>query len=69
MARRGKVKGKPRHYVHRTKRGKFKKWTSVRKGLSVDRRRRVGHGRIPKTRTGGLKRGYGHKGDYPRKGK
>ncbi len=66
-SRRGKVKGKPRHYVRRGKRGRFKKWTRVGRGLAVDRRRRVGHRRIPKTRTGRPKSGYGHIGDYPRR--
>lgn len=36
----------------------------VGRSLAVDRRNRIGSRRIPRTRTGRLKRGYGHKGDY-----
>jgi len=67
MARRGKVRSKGGHYVERDKYGRFKRWHGVRRSISVDKRRYVGPGRIPRTRTGGLKRGYGHKGDYPRR--
>lgn len=66
-AHRGKVKGKPAHYVKRDKRGRFKKWTGVGRSIRADRRKKVGHKRIPKTRTKRLRTGYGHKGDYPRK--
>lgn len=55
--------------VRRTKSGRFKKWTRVGRGTSVDRRRRVGHRRIPKARTGRPRKDYGHIDDYPRKGK
>jgi len=65
MARRYKVKGKPRHYVYRNRKGQFKKWVSVGRSLRGDRRKRVGYGRMPKTRSGRPKSGYGHRGDYP----
>lgn len=67
MGRRGKVRGKPGHYVVRDRYGRFKRWSGVRRSISVDKRRRVGSRRMPKTRTGRPKRGYGHKGDYRRR--
>lgn len=39
----------------------------VGKSLRADRRMRVSGKRIPRTRSGRLKPGYGHRGDYPRR--
>lgn len=67
MGQRGKVEGKPGAYVERDRLGRFKKWTSVGRSLAADRRKRVGRKRIPKTKGGKAKSGYGHQGDYKRK--
>jgi len=52
-----KVKGKPRHYVIRDKKGRFKKWTSIKRGHAVDRVWKAPKGEAP---------GHGHKKDYYR---
>jgi len=64
MAKRDIVKG---FYVVRDKKGRFKRWSSKGRSLSHDRRKKVSSKRIPKTKKGKLRSGYGHRGDYRRK--
>lgn len=57
---------KGRTYVTRHRTGSLSV-VRVGRSLRADRRKKVSSSRIPKTRTGRPKRGYGHRGDYPRK--
>jgi len=43
-------------YLQRDRKGRFKKWTSIGKGINQDKR----------TRAKPAKKGYGHRGDIPR---
>jgi len=43
-------------YLQRDRKGRFKKWTSIGKGINRDKR----------TRAKPVKKGYGHRGDIPR---
>jgi len=61
MGRRYKLKGRPRHYVERDRRGRFKKFTEVGKGIRQDAVWRAKH--VPR------KPGHGHVGDYQSSGK
>jgi len=56
LGRRYKVKRVPGHYVQRDQKGRFKKWTSIPKGIRVDKRKKV-----PQERK---ESGYGHRQDY-----
>ncbi|MEM4727704.1 MAG: hypothetical protein QXD04_05580 [Candidatus Bathyarchaeia archaeon] len=56
MARRYRMRRAPGHYVVRDRRGRFKRWSSIPRSISVDRRRRVGQRR--------REPGYGHLQDY-----
>jgi len=58
LGRRYKIKGRPRHYVERDRRGRFKKWTNVHRSIRADAVRKVGQKR--------KEHGYGHIQDYPR---
>lgn len=59
MARRYKIKSRPRHYVERDKFGRFKKWTSIRRSQAADKR-------VSPAKTT-VKPGYGHQGDQKRR--
>ena len=56
MGKRGKVHGKPGHYVERSRDGKFKKWTAIPRSIARDA--------VKKCRPKLKKPGYGHQGDY-----
>lgn len=56
-----------RHYVVRSKTGQFKKWHRIGKSIKADSRKKVGNKRIPKTKSGRSKVGYGHIGDYKKR--
>jgi hypothetical protein len=58
LGRRYKIKSRPRHYVERDRRGRFKKWTKVHRSIRADAVRKVGQKR--------KEPGYGHIQDYPR---
>jgi hypothetical protein len=58
LGRRYKIEGRPRHYVERDRRGRFKKWTKVHRSIRADAVRKVGQKR--------KEPGYGHIQDYPR---
>jgi len=60
-AKRGKVKGRPGHYVVRDSFGRFKDWSYIPRSIRVDARVEAKH--HPK------EPGYGHKGDYVYRGK
>jgi len=60
MGKRYRIKRTPGHYVQRDKRGRFKKWTNIPKGIHVDKRKKVGQKR--------KEHGFGHQQDYPKKG-
>ena len=63
MAKRDTIKG---YYVVRGKDGRIKRWAKKGRSLRADRRKKVGDERIPKTKSGKAKSGYGHRGDYKR---
>jgi hypothetical protein len=51
------VKGRPRHYVERDSKGRFKKWILKSRSHKTDRVWKAPKGRKP---------GYGHRKDYAR---
>ena len=54
-----------KHYITRHRKGTATV-VYVKRSLAADRKKRVGSSRIPRTKTGRLKSGYGHRGDYPK---
>lgn len=58
MGRRYHLKRTPAYYVQRDAKGRFKKWTSIPKGIARDKRKKV------EQRT--KEPGYGHLQDYDR---
>ena len=57
-------------YAVRDRKGKFKDIVNKGRSNVADRRKKVGDSRIPKTKGGKAKSGYGQLGDYkPRKKK
>jgi len=56
MGKRYHPKRTPGHYVQRDAKGRFKKWTSIPKGIAVDKRKKVKQRRTES--------GYGHQQDY-----
>jgi len=57
--RRYRIKRAGGYYVQRDSKGRFKKWTSMPRGIQVDKRKKVGQKR--------KESGYGHQQDYPKK--
>jgi len=66
MAKRDTIKRKKSYYVKRNKKGEITDWSGKGRSLKADRRKKVGDKRIPKTKSGKAKAGYGHLGDYQR---
>ncbi|MEM2512730.1 MAG: hypothetical protein QXU81_00195 [Candidatus Bathyarchaeia archaeon] len=58
MGRRYKIKKRPRHYVVRDRRGRFKDWVGIGRSVRADKRRKVSQKRSEP--------GYGHIQDYER---
>jgi len=67
MARRNVLRRGKGHYVVRDRNGRFKSWHSRGRSGAIDRRLKVGDTRIPRTKFGRRKSGYGHMGDYKKK--
>ena len=59
MGRRYRIKRAPGYYVQRDRHGRFKKWTSIPRGIRIDARKKVEQKRSEP--------GYGHRQDYNRK--
>ncbi len=59
MGKRYRVKRTPGHYVQRNRRGQFKDWTSIPKGINIDKRK--------KAKKKGKEPGHGHRVDYPKR--
>ena len=68
MGKRYIIKRAKSCYVIRRRDGTFKKWVNRGKSIRTDSRKKVGSIRIPKTKRGNLKKGYGHQGDYHKRG-
>jgi len=56
VGRRYKVKRVKGYYVQRDSKGRFKKWTSIPRGIRVDQQKKVAQER--------RESGYGHQQDY-----
>jgi len=56
LGKRYRVNRTPGHYVQRDAKGRFKKWTSIPRGINVDKRKKVKQER--------KESGYGHQQDY-----
>ena len=56
MGRRYRIKRTPGFYAQRDSKGRFQKWTSIPKGIAVDKRKKVAQER--------KETGYGHQQDY-----
>lgn len=56
MGKRYHVKRTKGYYVQRDAKGRFKKWTSIPKGITVDKRKKVKQEK--------KEHGYGHRQDY-----
>jgi len=61
MGKRYRIDRTPGHYVQRDRRGRFKKWTSIPKGITRDEPREA------KRKKPRSEYGYGHLVDYPKK--
>ena len=56
MGKRYHLKRTPGYYVQRDAQGRFMKWTSIPKGITVDKRKKVKQKRTEE--------GFGHQQDY-----
>lgn len=56
-------------YAVRDKKGRIRNVVNKGRSNRADRRKKVGDSRIPKTKGGKAKSGYGHMGDYKKKSK
>jgi hypothetical protein len=61
LGRRYRVKRTPGHYVQRDRRGRFRDWTSIPRGIRRDAAKKA-----PERRK---ESGYGHRQDYKRRRK
>jgi len=61
MGRRYRIKRTPGYYVRRDRRGRFRDWTSIPRGIRIDARKKAKQKRSEP--------GYGHRQDYPRRRK